>query len=302
VTASALTGARAICRAVALAWPLAAVLAGCGVLPGTGPDLDALHAQARAALDRWAAAKASSGADIGIVGERTGQVGDWEGPVGENNKLALMAGRVRVTAELPADTPSEGTVTWADGTTTAVPVLSATDAVAALVAGAMGSPCDECRALEITSARLVAGPVETIRGAATAPIWEFTLAGTRVIVTQVAIADPVVVEPPAWNPDHPPVGLAIDAATGRPEDASLTVSFVGAPKPGSEPCGSDYTTEAVESDLAIVVIVVEHPHGFGESCTAVGAIRTATVTLAKPLGLRAVLEVQSGQPVTIRAP
>jgi hypothetical protein len=26
------------------------------------------------------------------------------------------------------------------------------------------------------------------------------------------------------------------------------------------------------------------------------------VTLAKPLGLRAVLEVQSGQPVTIRAP
>ena len=79
----------------------------------------------------------------------------------------------------------------------------------------------------------------------------------------------------------------------------LTVAFVGAPDPGDKPCGEDYTAEAVESDLAVVVIVTRHPHVTVGACTAVGARRTATATLAAPLGDRVVLDLQQGTPVPV---
>jgi hypothetical protein len=80
------------------------------------------------------------------------------------------------------------------------------------------------------------------------------------------------------------------------------VSFVGSPGPASQPCGADYTAEAVESDLAVVVIVTEHRNPGLATCTAVGARRTAAVELASPLGDRAVLEVREGLPVPVLAP
>ena len=136
------------------------------------------------------------------------------------------------------------------------------------------------------------------RGPATAPIWEFTLEGTAVKVTRVAIANPVVVAPDegGWG-----LGLAIDSASGSVKGSELTVAFVGAPNPGNMACGEDYTAEAVESDLAVVVIVTRHPRvvPLGEACPAVGARRTATATLAVPLGDRAVLDLQQGTPVAI---
>jgi hypothetical protein len=291
---------------------LAAAVVACGqpAVPGSpstgasGPDtaVDRLHVQARAALDRWAAAKGAAGQQIAIVGELIGQIGDWELAVGDNNKSALMAGLVRVAGDLPTETPPPGEVRWADGTTASVTLLSATDAVDAIRSSAVDQACDTCRVLEVTSARLVDGPVETSRGDATVPIWQFTLQGTRVIITRVAIAAPVAAEPPPWDPMNPPEGISIEGAVGRPGDRRLVVSFVGAPDPAARPCGADYTAEAVESDVAIVVIVSEHPHGPGESCSAVGATRTATVELARPLGDRAILEVKEGLPVRLMTP
>jgi hypothetical protein len=68
----------------------------------------------------------------------------------------------------------------------------------------------------------------------------------------------------------------------------------------------DYTAEAIESELAVVVIVHERPYdGSGASTTAcdlAGALRTAKVTLGYPLGKRAVLEVQQGLPVPVTPP
>ena len=66
-----------------------------------------------------------------------------------------------------------------------------------------------------------------------------------------------------------------------------------------KPCGDDYTAEAVESDLAVVVIVTRHPHATIGACSAVGARRTATATLAAPLGDRVVLDLQTGAPVQV---
>ena len=57
--------------------------------------------------------------------------------------------------------------------------------------------------------------------------------------------------------------------------------------------------ETVESDQAVVVIVIEQRHAENESCGDVGARRSATVELARPFGERAVLEVQQGLPVTL---
>lgn len=71
------------------------------------------------------------------------------------------------------------------------------------------------------------------------------------------------------------------------------------PDPGSQQCGADYTGEAVESANAVVVIIIEHPHADTMGCTALGALRTAPVELARPLGDRAVLEVRQGLPVPV---
>ena len=262
-------------------------------------DTARLRKQAAAALARWADAVAAAGGQTRVIpiGELTGQIGDWEPDAGDN-KSALMAGLVATLASLPDEVPPDEKVTWQDGTVATVPVLSAEQAHAAIWQGPHET-CAECDSLWITDARLTTGQIQTTRGLATGPLWEFTLQGTSVKLTQVAIADPVRVVPPPWDANDPPIGPRIDSASGSVDGRELTVTFVGAPGPGSEPCGEDYTAEAVESDLALVVIVTRHPALTSGGCTLVGAIRTATVELAAPLGERAVLEVMEGTAVPV---
>jgi hypothetical protein len=278
---------------------LAAGLSGCaGLLPN---DSARLHDQAQAGLARWAAAIGAAGTEAAFVpvGDLTAQVGDWEEAVGENNKQALMAGMVEATVSLSAQAPPAGEVRWLDGSTRTVRLISAQEAVTGLKDDAPGSSCPTCAPLQITAARLTSGPVETSRGPAQAPVWEFTVQATTVRVTRVAIAALDIVVPPPWNPNDAPVGISIDSATGTVGGRLLTVGFVGAPAPGDQGCGADYSAEAVESPTAVVVIVTEHPNiGFG-ACTADGAVRTAAVQLAAALGDRAVLEVKEGLPVPV---
>ena len=284
---------------VGLASVVAAVaIAGC--LGPSAAETTKLHEQAEAALARWADAIAAAGGQTRVIpiGELTGQVGDWEPDVGDNNKSALMAGLVAASASLPADPPPDEEVAWEDGTRETVPVLSAEEALAAIWQGPKDI-CADCDSLLITDARLTTGPIQTTRGLATGPLWEFTLQGTAVRLTQVAIADPVRVVPPPWDANDPPIGLRIDSASGSVGGRELTVTFVGAPHAGDQPCGEDYTAEAVESDLAVVVIVTRHPALTFGGCTAVGAYRTTTVGLAAPLGERAVLEVMEGTAVPV---
>ena len=289
-------------RGIVAAIGLTICLTGCAVgAPSASADPDAarLHRQAQAALDRWAAAIAAAGGGPAFVpvGELTGQIGDWEAEVGDNNKSALMAGLVQADIALPAEAPPGGTLRWRDGTTAGVRVISAQGALAAMTADGAGASCPECVPLLITGARLTTGPVETTRGPATAPVWAFTVKGTEVEVTRVAIAAPVTVVPPPWDPNDAPVGISVESASGTLGGRQLTVGFTGAPAAGDQPCGADYTAEAVESSTAVVVIVTAHAHAVAEACSLVGAPRTATVGLAAPLGERAVLEVTQGLPV-----
>jgi hypothetical protein len=234
------------------------------------------------------------------VGDLTAQVGDWEPAVGDNAKPALMAGLIEAATSLPTNAPPDGVLRRQDGTTATVRLVSAAEALAALKADVAGSPSPDCVPLRITGARLTSGQVQTSRGPAEAPVWEFTLDGTAVRVTRVAIADPIRVVPPPWDVGDPPAGISIDSATGTAGASRLTVGFIGAPAPGDHECGADYTAEAVESTTAVVVIVTEHRHGLFEACADVGARRTAEVELSSPLGERAVLEVRQGLPVAVQ--
>jgi hypothetical protein len=286
---------------------IAVIAIGCnGALP-FGPTSDAsatqaadrIHQQANDALQRWAdAVRKSGGATISFVGDLTGQIGDWENSVGNNDKRALMAGLLTAPTPLSDSVPSRGKVAWVDGSSIDVDVLSPAAALAALVA-AGGGDCPDCTPLVVTNANLATSLVQTSIGPAEAPVWLFTVKGTAVRVTRVAVDPSVTVAPPPFNANNPPIGISIDHAIGKAGSRKLTVSFIGAPKAGDQPCGADYTAEAVESDLAVVVIVVEHANALAASCPAVGATRTATVTLADPLGKRAVLEVRQGLPVPV---
>jgi hypothetical protein len=280
-----------------LALLAAMALAGCAFAPGATDPAPA-HQRAQAVLAAWADAAAAAGgrASVTLVGDLTGQVGDWEEAVGDNNKRALMAGMVASDGALSDASPPDGDVAWQDGTTTTVPLISSQQAIVA-IASTTEASCADCTALLVTGSRLTSGPIQTSRGPATAPIWEFTLQGTAVKVTRVAIANPLVVT--ARGDGAPQLGLAIDGASGSVSGTELTVAFVGAPDPGDKPCGEDYTAEAVESDLAVVVIVTRHPHVTIGACSAVGARRTATATLAAPLGDRVVLDLQQGTPVPV---
>ena len=233
-------------------------LAGCALAPGA-TDPAAAHQRAQAVLSAWAEAVAAAGEHAAVtpVGELTGQIGDWEEAVGDNNKRALMAGMV--ASDQPAirggAARRRGGVAGRDDDEGAPPLGAGShrrDRVHHIEA-----PCSDCAMLLVTAARLTSGPIQTSRGPATAPIWEFTVQGTAVKVTRVAIANPVVVAPDEVGSQ---LGLAIDSASGTVGGTELTVAFVGAPDPGDMPCGEDYTAEAVESDLAVVVIVTRHPH------------------------------------------
>lgn len=295
----------------AIAWlPILLFTVGCTLsLPGSSanpsakPPTDVIHQQALDALARWAeAAKQSGGATISFVGDLTGQLGGWEPAVGDNNAPALAAGLLTAPTPLSDTRPGRNHVRWVGGDSIDVDVLSAADALDDLIKEA-GDECADCRPLRVTDANLATGLVETSKGPAEAPIWVFTIDGTAVRVTRVAVDPSITVVPPPFNADHPPAGISIDQATGTPGSRKLTVSFTGFEKPGSDRCGADYSAEAVESDLAVVVIVAARTLAAERSgCPDAGKTRTAAVTLVDPLGERAVLEVRQGLPVPVRAP
>src|SRR5262245_19055373 len=166
----------ALCRW--LAWiVVVAVLGGCGgVRHGAGSDDgDRLHEQARQALARYDQALSNAGGApaLGVVGDLTGQLGDWEATNGEN-KAALLSGQVIATTALPPAPRPTGQVVWANGATRAYPLISAEEALRQLVKAGSGD-CHGCQPLRDTGARLSTAAIQNIRGPATATDWEIAL-------------------------------------------------------------------------------------------------------------------------------
>lgn len=309
VTAPTRFSPRALTTLVAVA-TLATVAAGCAqnVLSpgGSGVPLvsaapkpeDRLHQQAQDALERWAdAVRANGGASITFVGEMTSQIGTWE-VNNEDNKAALEAGAVGASSDLSEERPGRREVKWVDGTKVDVEVLSARQALDELVDTAPGD-CGGCDPLRVTDANLATGLMETSTGPAEVPMWVYSLRGSAVRITRVAVDGGVTVDPPPWDAEDPPAGLSIHLALGEPGSRKVQVEYVGA----DESCGLEPSVEAVESDLAIVVIVDELPGQNGaQACRLVGRLKTAEVTLDAQLDDRVVLEGRQGLPVPVHAP
>ncbi|MGK5681365.1 hypothetical protein [Actinoplanes sp. URMC 104] len=225
---------------------------------------------------------------------------DVIGAGGERLQRIAAAGRLEAGATLPLAPRETGTVVWRSGDPLTVRLLSASQALAQLQLTNQAD-CQGCPIVKVIGARLTTMRAMTTRGEATAPAWEYTLAGSKLRVTRVAFkgGSPLRVDPPAGDPERIPEGAVAESVHVR--GTRMTVKFTGPQRGADQPCGADYTAEAVESRNAVAVLIREQPYT-GEypenyGCLAVGYARTATVTLAKPLGGRAVLEVQQGQPV-----
>jgi hypothetical protein len=104
---------------------------------------------------------------------------------------------------------------------------------------------------------------------------------------------------PSLDSSHMILGPAILSAVVDPGGSRMTVTFTGARSRATEPCGIDYSAEAVESAKAIVIIILQQRHAYGEDCTLEGTDRTAVVNLARPLANRAVLDLQQPEPVPV---
>jgi hypothetical protein len=288
---------------------LTSLLAGCAsnvVAPGGSgiPSItarpeaeDRLHQQANDALERWASAvRDSGGASITFVGELTSQLGSWE-DANARNKEALAAGLVDATTSLSQERPGRREVKWVDGKKIDVEVLSARQAFDQLIASAAGE-CADCESIRVTDANLATGLAETSNGPAEVPMWVYSVRGSSVRITRVAVDGSVTVDPPPWDVEDPPVGLSIDVAFGAADSRTLEVQYIGA----DDSCGMVTTVEAVESDLAVVVLVEERPGPDAKACRLKGVIRTAEVRLDAVLGNRVVLEGRQGLPVPVHAP
>src|ERR1035437_6947709 len=244
-------------------------VSGCTAAPASSAQVDEIHRQAQQALARWdaAGAAAAGGSGFVLVGGSSLMVGgDWGPNIdGNNAKMAWYAGLFDVADPLPSEAPPDATIQWQDGTTRAVPVMSAQQAFSDLKAAAV-QPCPDCIPLQITGATLTTATFQTSRGPAQAPAWEFSLKDTDVKLDQVAVGGQFTA-PPVPTPNdqasgqqmvQPWVGPPVQSATVDASGMTLTVTVIGAPGGGDKPCGADYTAEAIESDTAVVVIVYEH--------------------------------------------
>jgi hypothetical protein len=259
---------------------------------------DRLQAQAQGALERWAAAvRENGGASIVFEGPLTSQIGDWEDDVAENNKSALDAGMVETSTSLSDERPGRREVKWVDGTSIEVDVFSARQAFDELV-GATNADCEGCEPLHVTEANLATGLVETSEGPADVPMWVYSLRDSGVRITRVAVDAGVTVNPPPWDAEDPPLGVSIELAFGEPGSKDLEVQFIGA----LDDCGVEYEVEAVESTLAVVIVIAERENAEAGGCPAAGQLRTARIKLDAKLGERAVLEIRQGLPVPVHTP
>ncbi|MEU7907771.1 hypothetical protein [Actinoplanes sp. NPDC049118] len=103
------------------------------------------------------------------------------------------------------------------------------------------------------------------------------------------------ISPSDGDPTATEYGMSIDSAAVNAQGTRMTVTFTGSPWPAAgNGCGTDYAAEPVESDRAVVVIVLEQPNGYSGICPMMGMTRTATLNLATPLGKRAVLAIHGG--------
>ena len=257
----------------------------------------ALLSAAHKALDDWAAFMATAAKDTVLVtSELTTQDHGWSGGNGDNAKSALYAGMLEANVDIPTQAPAPSEITWPDGSTLLVELMSAAAALDAIRAEGEGSPCPECTPVHVVGVRLVTHTFDTTRGPTDLASWEFTLREGDVHVFRVAAAHALVL------PTDSHAALEAASADGR----QLTIWYMG----GACDDPDRHVAHSVESDLAVVAYISvspasastptaadSAPTGPPHLCLAIGIIRSLTVELDQPLGSRTVLDI-NGTPIS----
>ncbi len=215
---------------------------------------------------------------------RVGHVPAWANRSAHN-------GAWQLAAELPVDSPTRADVRWPDGSVTQVPLIAAASAYADFSKPAdlieEECPAKACRPLRVTGAELGEVPLETSRGTIQVPAWLFTVRDVKQKYVHVAVAPSAVTARPEQAQEDTEEVMAFDLIASKPNELLLQYGY-GA-------CDRVHGARAYETDQLVVVDVDEESSG--EMCPLMLKIATVTVTLARPLGDRLVLDSGTGLPV-----
>jgi len=278
------------------------VLSGCGSANRSPSAADAFVTRAFQVVGAWDQAATAAGYGQGVRLLDASTVPPASGFPSEDVARQYRAGAYRLRTTLRAETPPMGTVRQADGTTSTVPVVPATEAYAGLTNGA--PPCTDCQGLTVTGARLGTATVRTNRGAATVPVWLFDVAELHDPVARVAVSVDALRPLPSPSPPAAPASLHLtsvidvvpDPVGSDPAAATrLTVRL------GVSPCDVNPHPSVYEASDAVVIGGQRTPPSPGKACPDLLQVRPFTVTLSQPLADRVLLNASDGQPVPLGA-
>ncbi|MEU0564639.1 hypothetical protein ABZ297_04450 [Nonomuraea sp. NPDC005983] len=277
------------------------LLSSCGGVPHASPgeshgaSSDEFEDRAREVAERWQGSADDRAWRKGFVAlevlnpqgwAHVGRIPAWVNRSSHN-------GAWRLAAKLPANSPGDADVRWPDGEVSQVPLISAASAYEDFSKPAdlieEECPAKGCRPLRVTGARLGKVPLETSRGTIQVPVWMFTVEGVEQKKVHVAVDPSAVTVRPERIQGGIEEVMAFDLVAGKPDELLLRYGF-GA-------CDTVHGPRAYETDQLVVVDMDEEDSSSGKPCPAILKTATTTVTLARPLGDRLVLDSGTGLPV-----
>jgi hypothetical protein len=215
-------------------------------------------------------------------------------------KVAWGAGHVTIAPGVQLGSGGATRIDFGDGSSVSVSVLDAQPALTE----AIGTTYDNCRhlpipvskcKLTITGASLKTADVDTSNGPATVPAWSFTAKGLSrpivVLAVSTAVLKPLVEPAPPPGLDKLERGLLSVGRLTRVDGSTLTFIL------HHGMCDPDLRAHVLEFKDMVVIGGSHSPVRGG--CVDVGLSTPATVTLAEPLGDRAVISAATGVRLTL---
>lgn len=212
-------------------------------------------------------------------------------------KVAWGAGHVTIAPGVKLGSGGTTRIDFGNGSSVSASVLdprpALTEAIGATYdnCGHVHVPASKCR-LTITGASRTTAKVDTSRGPATVPAWSFTAKGKSrpmvVLAVSKGVLKPVPQPVPPPGLAEPAPGLVGSERLTRIDGSTLTFSLsLGA-------CDTDLRAHAVEFEDMVIIGGTHGPARNGAPCPLVLRSKTMVVTLAAPLGDRAVISAATG--------